>query len=132
MGVGGGVEADPTGVGRSGQEVAGPGWLWLMSTAVSVPAGLLTGTNEGSRAHVAGACWGWALGRIESVQCPAGLSLYPVLSQQPQPGWAGPSRVCSLPCRPLSQSDFQAEPFIGCQANAPDVTPLAPSSEALL
>lgn len=47
------------------------------------PAGLLIG-----RAHVTGASWGWALGRIESVQCPVGLGLHPVLSQQPQPGWA--------------------------------------------
>lgn len=46
-GGGGGVEAGPTEVG--GQEVAGPGWLWLMSTGRVCPCLLVDRPQQGQQ-----------------------------------------------------------------------------------
>lgn len=77
--------------------MAGPGWLLLMSGDRVCPCGWLAGANKDSEAHVAGANWGRAPGRIKAVRRPVGLSLCPVLSGQPQPGWAGRRGLTASP-----------------------------------
>ena len=110
-------------VGRGGrgrfhrQVGSGEAAVGSRSGLAVVPPGLAgspAGTDKGSRAHTAGASWGRARGGLSQFGALSSL-LFPAAS-----AWLGwPSRVRSLPSRPLSQSGFRAELLRSCQAQCP-------------